>query len=65
LKSIEWIERVVKEEDIECHFHSVDGHLFLHEESDEAYAKLKTVEALIISQVFLQFMSTISLEGCV
>lgn len=42
-KSIDWIEQVVKDEAIECHFHRVDGHLFPHEESDEAYEKLKMV----------------------
>ncbi|KAG0612532.1 hypothetical protein M758_6G034900 [Ceratodon purpureus] len=41
MKCIDWVEQVVKDEGIDCHFARVDGHLFPHEEADEAYEKLK------------------------
>ena len=56
LTCIDWVEQVVKDEGIDCHFARVDGHLFPHEESDEAYKTLKKVVACVIflPQRFLQ-----------
>lgn len=48
LKCIDWVEQVVKDEGIDCHFARVDGHLFPHEESDDAYKTLKKVVASVI-----------------
>lgn len=47
-KCIDWIEQVVKDEGIDCHFNRVDGHLFPHEESDDAYESLKKVKSFVL-----------------
>ncbi|HYG49704.1 MAG TPA: FAD-dependent oxidoreductase, partial [Flavobacteriales bacterium] len=35
IKAIDWIEKTVKEHNINCHFKRVDGYLFLHPSDDE------------------------------
>lgn len=41
--AIDWVEQVVKEENIDCEFHRVDGYLFPHEDTKEAHDLLQQV----------------------
>ena len=49
LKCIDWVEQVVRDESIDCHFARVDGHLFPHEDSDDAHQTLQKVVIETIS----------------
>lgn len=51
VKCLDWVEQVVKDEGIDCHFTCVNGHLFPHEESHEAYEKLNKV--ILADDIFL------------
>lgn len=51
-KSIDWVEEVVKEENIECHFSRVNGYLFPHDESESALDTLNKVTETATPFVF-------------
>ncbi|CAK9217581.1 unnamed protein product [Sphagnum troendelagicum] len=40
-KAVDWIDQTVEEENIECNFSRVDGYLFPHDDSKQAYDSLQ------------------------
>lgn len=57
-KCIDWVEKVVEEEGIECDFARVDGYLFPHEDSKEAVDTLQKVShAINLSILYLYPLS--------
>lgn len=67
--AIDWVERVVKEEGIECEFERVDGYLFPHDDKKSTLDELTEVRwlNLFCSLCFLHralLLRTILLLGC-
>jgi hypothetical protein len=46
-KAVDWIDQTVEEENIECNFSRVDGYLFPHDDSKQAYDSLQNVKLFL------------------